>query len=85
MVLATGVACTVCVLDAVPLLLGYASKMAPVAGLAPARTRLKDEELGSLHSRAKKEVLPPGLAPGLRPHLGLNGYKPFVLLYTTGG
>ena len=24
-------------------------------------------------------------APGLRPHLGLNGYKPFVLLYTTGG
>ena len=59
--------------------------MAPVAGLAPARTRLKDEALGSLHSRAKAEVLPPGLAPGLRPHLGLNGYKPFVLLYTTGG
>ena len=24
-------------------------------------------------------------APGLRPHLGLNRYKPFVLLYTTGG
>ena len=33
----------------------------------------------------RKEVLPPGLAPGLRPHLGLHGYKPFVLLYTTGG
>ena len=67
--------------------LGYATvcgEMAPVAGLAPARTRLKDEALGSLHSRAK-EILPPGLAPGLRPHLGLNGYKPFVLLYTTGG
>ena len=31
------------------------------------------------------KFLPPGLAPGLRPHLGLNGYKPFVLLYTTGG
>src|SRR5678815_1874537 len=26
--------------------------MAPVAGLAPARTRVKDEALGSLHSRA---------------------------------
>ncbi len=36
-------------------------------------------------SRAWKMVLPPGLAPGLRPHPGLNGYKPFVLLYTTGG
>ena len=54
MVLATGVACTVCVLDAVPLLLGYASKMAPVTGLAPARTRLKGEALGSLHSRAEE-------------------------------
>ena len=36
--------------------LGYATfkKMARVAGLAPARTRLKDESLGSLHSRAMK-------------------------------
>lgn len=31
-----------------------------------------------------KEILPPGLEPGLRPHPGLNGYKPFVLPYTTG-
>ena len=47
--------CTGCALDAVPLLLGYASlKMAPVAGLAPTRTRLKGEALGSLHSRAKE-------------------------------
>lgn len=30
-------------------------------------------------------VLPPGLAPGPRPHPGLTGYKPAVLLYTTGG
>src|ERR1043166_8938291 len=59
--------------------------MAPVVGLAPTRTGLKDRALDSLHSRAKKIILPPGLAPGLRPHLGLNGYKPFVLLYTTGG
>src|SRR5262245_37663770 len=82
--------------------------MAPVAGLAPARSRLRDEALGSLHCRSsgcavgaprsfvgtallrhaftgKKKILPPGLAPGLRPHLGLHGYKPFVLLYTTGG
>ena len=58
--------------------------MAPVVGLAPTRTGLKDRALGSLHSRAK-EILPPGLAPGLRPNPGLNGYKPFVLLYTTGG
>jgi len=67
--------------------LGYATffEMAPVVGLAPTRTGLKDRALGSLHSRAEKKVLPPGLAPGLRPHLGLNGYKPFVLLYTTGG
>ena len=62
-----------------------ARRMAPVVGLAPTRTGLKDRALGSLHSRAEKKVLPPGLAPGLRPHLGLNGYKPFVLLYTTGG
>ena len=54
-----------------------------MAGLAPARIRLKDEARGSLHSRA--EILPPGLAPGLRPHLGLDGYRPSVLLYTTGG
>jgi hypothetical protein len=31
------------------------------------------------------KILPPRLALGLRPHLGLHGYKPFVLLYTTGG
>ena len=60
-------------------------EMAPVVGLAPTRTGLKDRALGSLHSRAEKKVLLPGLAPGLRPHLGQNGYKPFVLLYTTGG
>ena len=30
-------------------------------------------------------MLPVGLAPRLRPNPGLNGYKPFVLLYTTGG
>ena len=58
--------------------------MAPVAGLAPARTRLKDETLGSLHSRAN-------LSSRQDLHLdcarvsGPNGYKPFVLLYTTGG
>ena len=71
-----------------PLLVGLrdrSGEMAPVVGLAPTRTGLKDRALGSLHSRAEKKVLPPGLAPGLRPHLGLNGYKPFVLLYTTGG
>jgi hypothetical protein len=28
-------------------------KMAPVAGLAPARTRLKNEARGSLHSRVR--------------------------------
>ena len=44
------------VLDAVPLPFGLRDRcgeMAPVAGLAPARTRLKDEVLGSLHSRAQ--------------------------------
>lgn len=30
-------------------------------------------------------VLPPGLAPGPRPHLGLTDHKSAVLLYTTGG
>ncbi len=87
-------------------------KLAPAAGLAPVRTRLKGEALDSLHSRAEigrsgrirtcgirrmkpafcwaelrseKEVLPPGFAPGPRPHLGLTAYKAAVLLYTTGG
>jgi hypothetical protein len=56
MVLAAGFApAPFCALDAVPLLLGYASKMAPVVGLAPTRIGLKDRALGSLHSRAKKE------------------------------
>ena len=40
------------------------SKAAPVAGLAPATTRLKDEVRVSLHSRAK--VVPAaGVAPAL--------------------
>ena len=51
--------CTVCVLDAVPLLVGLRDrcrKMAPVVGLAPTRTGLKDRALGSLHSRAFDEM-----------------------------
>ena len=46
--------CTGCALDAVPLLLGYATylEMAPVVGLAPTRTDLKGRLLDSLHSRA---------------------------------
>jgi len=46
---------TVCVLDAVPLLVGLRDRcleMAPVVGLAPTRFGLKDRALGSLHSRA---------------------------------
>ena len=39
--------------------------MAPVAGLAPARTRLKGEALGSLHSRAFDEMAERG---GHAPH-----------------
>src|SRR5258708_38912988 len=39
--------------------------MAPVAGLAPARTRLKGEVLGSLHSRALMEMAERG---GHAPH-----------------
>jgi len=38
--------------------LGYATvwcEMAPVVGLAPTRTGLKDRALGSLHSRAKRK------------------------------
>ena len=64
--------------------------MAPVAGLAPARTRLKNEVLDSLHSQADfVSFLKISSRQDL--HLdcalvsGLNGYKPFVLLYTTGG
>ena len=60
--------CTVCVLDAVPLLVGLRDRcceMAPVAGLAPARTRLKGEALGSLHSRAFDEMAERG---GHAPH-----------------
>ena len=47
--------------------LGYATfvKLAPAAGLAPARTRLKDETLGSLHSRAFDEMAERG---GHAPH-----------------
>ena len=40
-------------------------EMAPVAGLAPARTRLKGEALGSLHSRAFDEMAERG---GHAPH-----------------
>jgi len=59
--------------------------MAPVAGLAPARTRLKGEALGSLHSRAKRKSSRQDSHLDCAPNPGLNGYKPFVLLYTTGG
>ena len=47
------------VLDAVPLLVGLRDRcgeMAPVVGLAPTRTGLKDRALGSLHSRAFDEM-----------------------------
>ena len=40
-------------------------EMAPVAGLAPAKTRLKGEALGSLHSRAFAEMAERG---GHAPH-----------------
>ena len=56
------------VLDAVPLPFGLRDRlceMAPVAGLAPARTRLKGEALGSLHSRAFDEMAERG---GHAPH-----------------
>ena len=56
------------VLDAVPLPVGLRDRcveMAPVAGLAPARTRLKGEALGSLHSRAFDEMAERG---GHAPH-----------------
>ena len=44
---------TGCVLDAVPPLIGlHEKKLAPVASLAPARIRLKDQGRGALHSRA---------------------------------
>ena len=56
MVVAAGVEPTLAAFSALCLCrLGYATlvKLAPVAGLAPARTRLKDETRGSLHSRAE--------------------------------
>ena len=63
--------------------------MVVTAGIAPALAALSTPCLYQIGLRDlfrfEKGILPPGLAPGLRPHLGLNGYKPFVLLYTTGG
>jgi hypothetical protein len=56
MVVAAGVEPTLAAFSALCLCrLGYATlvKLAPVAGLAPARARLKDEARGSLHSRAE--------------------------------
>ena len=51
-----------------PLLIGLrdrVAEMAPVAGLAPARTRLKGEAFGSLHSLAFDEMAERG---GYAPH-----------------
>jgi len=76
--------CTGCALDAVPLLLGYASKMAPVAGLAPTRTGLKGRALGSLHSRAKKDTPAPTRTGTGHSSSATPFIKRTVLLYTTG-
>lgn len=54
-------------------------------GLAPMMEMLSHQIKSLVLSLLREPihlVLPPGLAPRLRPHLGLNRYKLFVLLYT---
>ena len=61
------------------------SEVVLAAGFAPALAAFSTPCLCYVGLREQNVAPVAGLAPGLRPHLGLNGYKPFVLLYTTGG